>query len=366
VATRRPSALRVFSLLVAISATLTLGPALASAAAPTRPDPGSGRAAIEAAKAELDALQARMDSAVEDYDGSRVALSAAKRKAAAALGRVSRAQAHLAKLQQAIGELAAAAYRSGGTDPLVQLVNASSPESYLNTATSMDQIARGQSQQLREIKNARRELTNQQTASAQILAAQTRIERHMAAVKSDIEAAVARQSQLLDVLETKEARRVRLAAEATARAAALAAEAARRARASVRASRSVSRGPIATYSGPASGRAAIAVREAYRQLGKPYRWGASGPDSFDCSGLMMWVWGKAGVSLPHSSRAQYGAGMHVSQSELQPGDLVFYGSPIHHVGIYVGGGQYIDAPHTGAVVRVGAAFRGDYAGAVRL
>jgi cell wall-associated NlpC family hydrolase len=79
----------------------------------------------------------------------------------------------------------------------------------------------------------------------------------------------------------------------------------------------------------------------------------------------MWVWGKAGVSLPHSSRAQYSSGRHVSRGDLQPGDLTFYGSPIHHVGIYIGGGRMISAPHSGDVVKIQDAFRSDYAGAVR-
>ncbi|MCA1824037.1 MAG: NlpC/P60 family protein [Frankia sp.] len=108
------------------------------------------------------------------------------------------------------------------------------------------------------------------------------------------------------------------------------------------------------------------MSEAYRQLGKPYEWAASGPDSFDCSGLTMWVWAKAGVSLPHSSRAQFDMGRHVSIAEIQPGDLTFYGSPIHHVGIYIGNGNMISAPQTGDYVKIQAAFRSDYVGAVRL
>ena len=79
----------------------------------------------------------------------------------------------------------------------------------------------------------------------------------------------------------------------------------------------------------------------------------------------MWVWAKAGVSLPHSSKAQYSGGRKVAKSDWQPGDLVFYGSPIHHVGIYVGGGKMISAPQTGDVVKLQNAFRDDYVGAVR-
>jgi cell wall-associated NlpC family hydrolase len=98
-------------------------------------------------------------------------------------------------------------------------------------------------------------------------------------------------------------------------------------------------------------RAAIAVDEARRQLGKPYHWGGAGPDSFDCSGLTMWAWRKAGVGLPHYTGAQYDATVHIPLSELQPGDLVFFYRDVSHVGIYVGNGQMIHAPHTGDVVR---------------
>jgi cell wall-associated NlpC family hydrolase len=98
------------------------------------------------------------------------------------------------------------------------------------------------------------------------------------------------------------------------------------------------------------------VAEARRQLGKPYHFGAAGPDSFDCSGLTMWAWRAAGVSLPHYSGAQYNATTHIPLNELQPGDLVFFYSDLSHVGIYVGGGQMIHAPQTGDVVRYASIF----------
>jgi cell wall-associated NlpC family hydrolase len=116
---------------------------------------------------------------------------------------------------------------------------------------------------------------------------------------------------------------------------------------------------------PPSGGAATAVATAMAQIGKPYRYAAAGPDSFDCSGLTMFAWAAAGVRLPHSSAAQYAGLPHVAQSDLQPGDLVFYGSPIHHVGMYIGNGQYVHAPQTGDVVKVASAFRGDYVGGAR-
>jgi peptidoglycan DL-endopeptidase CwlO len=122
----------------------------------------------------------------------------------------------------------------------------------------------------------------------------------------------------------------------------------------------------ASTAGPPSSRAALAVAAAYRQLGAPYDWAADGPQAFDCSGLTAYAWAAAGVSLPHSSQAQFTVGAHVTRAQLAPGDLVFFGSPIHHVGIYVGNGRMIDAPQTGDVVRVQTIDRGDYAGAVRV
>ncbi len=116
---------------------------------------------------------------------------------------------------------------------------------------------------------------------------------------------------------------------------------------------------------PVKGGAGKAVSTAAAQIGKPYEWAADGPDSFDCSGLTMYAWQSAGVSLPHSSRAQYSSLPHVSKSELRPGDLLFYGSPIHHVGIYEGGGVMINAPETGEFVRRNSIHRADFAGAAR-
>jgi cell wall-associated NlpC family hydrolase len=111
--------------------------------------------------------------------------------------------------------------------------------------------------------------------------------------------------------------------------------------------------------------AEAAVAEAQRQIGKPYVYGGSGPDSFDCSGLTAWAWRAGGVSLPHSAAAQYNSIPHVSMDALAPGDLIFFGSPIHHVGIYVGNGQMIEASHSGTPVRYSSILRRDTVGAGR-
>jgi cell wall-associated NlpC family hydrolase len=302
-----------------------------------------------AARRELARLDAEVDDAVEEYNDARIALTKAQRHAAAVQARVAKAEAALTAHRRRMGGFISAAYQSGGIDTFVTLMTEAEPTTFLDQAAALDQIARDQAGQLRELKAAARRLKAQQEEAKAAVEATRAVERRLAAARTAIESRLARQQQLLDIVESRAARAARLAR---------AAEQARR----QRATRSTGR----VYSGTASGRAKIAVTEAYRQLGKPYRWGAAGPNSFDCSGLTMWVWGKAGVSLPHSSRAQYGYGRHVSRSELLPGDLVFFGHPIHHVGIYVGNGQYIAAPHTGDVVGFRSVNRGDWAGATRL
>jgi cell wall-associated NlpC family hydrolase len=120
-----------------------------------------------------------------------------------------------------------------------------------------------------------------------------------------------------------------------------------------------------------SPQAAAAVRAALDQIGKPYLWGATGPGSFDCSGLVRWAYAQAGVALPRTSREQFRAGPPVAGGGLRPGDLVFWAtdptdpSTIHHVGIYVGQGLMVHAPYTGALVRFDPLHPGGYAGATR-
>jgi peptidoglycan DL-endopeptidase CwlO len=134
----------------------------------------------------------------------------------------------------------------------------------------------------------------------------------------------------------------------------------RRAQAS-EASRSVQRVAAA----PVSGSAATAVDFAMDQIGDSYVYGAAGPDSWDCSGLTMGAWGAAGVSLPHSSSGQMSYGTPVSQSELEPGDLVFYYDPVSHVGMYIGNGQIVHASNPDSPVGTDPVNSMPYSGAVR-
>ena len=130
-------------------------------------------------------------------------------------------------------------------------------------------------------------------------------------------------------------------------------------------SRSTVRTPTTTATVPASGRASAAVSFAMAQVGDAYVYGAAGPDAWDCSGLTMGAWAQAGVSLPHSSSAQYNSGPHIAESELQPGDLVFYYQPISHVGMYIGGGMIVHAANPSTGVTISGLYSMPYSGAVR-
>jgi cell wall-associated NlpC family hydrolase len=313
------------------------------------------RPSLREVEQRVNALNAKVDVAVEQYAEAKIALRSANRRAAVAQARVRAAQATLDAIRKSMGGVAAAAYRAGGSDQFVQLVNTSTPQTFLDRASSLNRIAAGQSAQLAAAATARHRLAAVRADATHEQATSLAVARTMAAQKALIEGALAEQQQLLGSLRAEERARLNAQRLATARAAAEAA----------RASRSRFIGGSETYNGPASGRAGVAVREAYNQLGKPYQWGGSGPSSFDCSGLTAWAWGHAGVSLSHSAEAQYGEGQHVSMANIQPGDLTFYGSPIHHVGIYIGSGRMISAPHSGDVVKIQDAFRSDYVGAAR-
>jgi cell wall-associated NlpC family hydrolase len=363
VASRTRALFRTLAATAAVACAVGLVPGTAIA------DPS--RATIEARK-ELARINLQVEVAAEHFNAAQIAYEAARRASAAAAARVAAKEAALRTAQAGLGDLVAAAYRSGGgSDPLVQLMTNATPGTFLDRAATLDAVARSRNDELRAIRAARLALKHERDLAAEQVKRTDAIAADLARTKAGIEKSLARQKALVARLETADARRERLAREAAARraaqlAAARARAAAERARAAALRRASRSRSGPAVYSGPASGRASVAVAEAYRQLGKPYEWGATGPDTFDCSGLTMWVWAKAGVSLPHHSGSQYNEGTHVSRDELRPGDLVFFGSPIHHVGIYVGNGNMINAPETGDVVKVAPAFRSDYVGATRL
>jgi cell wall-associated NlpC family hydrolase len=317
------------------------------------------RPTLNQVRRQVAALNQQADQAAERYNTARVDLGETKRRLKAVRHRFARQHEEFAAMRVVVGRLASDAYKSGSIDPGVALILSDDPTEFLRHAGDLEQLGERQSAILLRLATARLRLTQDRLALRQQQKKAGDLEADLATQKRAIEGKLDHAQRLLASLEADE--RARLDRQ-TRQAQGRALEA--RDTAS-RASRGSREGTFPTDDGPATGRAAEAVRTAYDQLGDPYAWGASGPGSFDCSGLTMYAWASAGVSLPHSSSAQYDAVRHIDASELQPGDLVFYYSPISHVAIYIGGGRVIDAPYPGRSVTISGLYSMPYAGAGR-
>ena len=355
-------------------------------ARPASADPvADARAKAQRLAADLDRLGERLSVLDEAYNNARLRLDAAQARVATAKARADATQRRYDAAVKKARQRAVAAYVDGGSlGTAVMLPGArdardlSVRREYLRAAAGDDRAAIDELKAAREDLTAERAGLDKQTAAARAAAASVRASRDSAA------SAVSQQRRLLAQAQGELAQQV--AAEQARRAAAAAAQAraaitarqAREAAAGPAAERTVSPGrasrsrdvpgPSDAGTGPAPPAASgadAAVAFARRQVGKSYQWGGDGPDAYDCSGLTMMSWRAGGVSLPHSSSAQYSATTRVAISEIEPGDLLFYGSPIHHVGIYVGGGQMVEAPHEGVPVRYASIYRSDLVGVGR-
>jgi peptidoglycan DL-endopeptidase CwlO len=318
--------------------------------------PGSAtatpRPSLHQVQVKVDRLNQQAGAAADAYDTARVLFTEATRRLTVVQHRLAAKQAELDAMQSSVGQLAAAAYKSGGLDPTVQILLARNPESFLQSAVALNQLGRQQAAILQRVTAARQSLASARNDVTQQRARANALSKQINAQKHAVEAKLAEAKALLGTLKADQLAKYNAAVHAVA------------ARGHAVASRSRS-GDIPSYDGPASGRASVAIKTAYAQLGDPYVYGAAGPGSFDCSGLTMYAWHAAGVSLPHSSSAQFSSLRHVSISDLQPGDLVFYYSPISHVAIYIGGGRIIHAPHPGASVEIAPMNEMPIAGAAR-
>jgi peptidoglycan DL-endopeptidase CwlO len=341
-----------------------------SASAPSLAAPSKSQLAD--AKARLQQLEADFELAVEHYDAVHERLTKIRAQMARTEDEIARIRKRIRTRVAIAVDLARELYMSGQADALEAVLsstNLSEIESRLHYLQSSE---KRQTQVFERLAIDRQTLDQKLTDLAVARHKATADQAQLARLKSSIESKVASQKGTIDRLNRQIAAAARRAA-ARARAQAIAdRQAARAAALAAQQATPVAApappSPPSSSGGPApapSSRAQIAVRAALSQVGKPYQWGASGPNSYDCSGLTMWAWAHAGVSLPHSSSMQYSATQRVSQSDWQPGDLLFFGSPIHHVAMYIGNGQLVEAPYTGASVRVTSAYRSDYVGAGR-
>lgn len=345
-----------------------LGTLVLAGLLPASTGSAEARPTLASVTAKIEQLQTQADLAVEDYDAAAVALVAARRAGAAAVERLARQRAVVEAVRARLSSFAASAYQSGGAGDMAALFLTGDPSTFLDRVATIQQIGRDQADAVAAFEAAAKSLAEAELAARQAVAQANQLQARMKARRDRIEQVLEQEKRLLGSLQAAERQRLLAAQQAADRAAAVRAPAPPLAPPAAGAPRAVGTPREAVPSPPVattSGRGAVAVAFAYAQLGKPYSWGAAGPNAYDCSGLTMAAWGAAGVALPHSAGGQFSAGTPVSSSALMPGDLVFFGAPIYHVGIYIGSGLMISAPHTGTVVAIQSAFLAGYVGAVR-
>jgi cell wall-associated NlpC family hydrolase len=367
----RRAAGSVAALLVASLVAGSMGVAFA------RPDQRGPSQRLARARATLARMNARQSLLDEEYDQAVISLRQAKARLATTRARARSAARTAATARRALSRRVRAAYEGEGS-AIGVVLGATTPQRLSDRVEYLAVIAASDAQlanRATQAQNRARIAAGEQAAAVRQRAAAV---KRLAAKRHALVTIVGRQEKLITQLrasvrqarERARRKRARTTARPTpaprapagtpAPASRLApAPATSRSHAShpvhpsppARPSPSPSPTPPPPPPRPSS-KAGIAVRAAYSVLGVPYVYaGASPKQGFDCSGLTMWAWAKAGVRLPHSAALQYATIRHVARGQLRPGDLLFFYSPIHHVAMYVGGGMMIEAPHTGAVVR---------------
>ncbi|WP_418956620.1 NlpC/P60 family protein [Streptomyces tritici] len=317
---RRPSKATVLSAAAATAAAALGG------AAPALADPHGG---APATRATVDRLFEEAERATEGYNKADERADRLRAEVSRARDSVARGQERINRMRGALGTLAGAQYRSGGLDPVLDLLLSSRPDTYLDRAAALDRMTARQGDSLTRLQRELRHLDQERAEASLALAELERSRQQVARHKRTVERKLAEARRALEALP--EAERADFD----------------------RASRSGRDGELPPLAGlgASSSRAAAALMAARSAVGKPYVWGATGPSGFDCSGLMVWSYRQAGVSLPRTSQAQRHAGRRVPLSEARPGDLVTYRGDASHVAIYAGNGQVIHAPYPGASVR---------------
>ncbi|WP_354640977.1 C40 family peptidase [Kitasatospora camelliae] len=299
-------------------------------------------------KAQVDELYHQAEEATERYNGTKEKVDGLQREVSLLQDELARKTDAAEAVRSRLGALAAEQYRSSGLSPAMQLALADDPQQFLERSGRLDQVGAIEQATLQQYGQQRRALDTQAAEARAKLAELADRQQQLTTEKASVQAKLAEAQSLLNRLTAAERDEIARASRGDARTPLTSAD------------------PLAAPGAvAATGRAAAAIGFARAQLGKPYVWGATGPDSFDCSGLVQAAYRSAGISLPRTTYAQIAAAPRITRDQLQPGDLVFFYAGVTHVGLYTGNGQMIHAPHPGAPVRYESISVMPFAGAVR-
>jgi cell wall-associated NlpC family hydrolase len=317
------------TLIALITALVGAGLIVATPSATAKPD-------LETVKKQVEKYDHEAEQASERFNDAKVKLDATRTKLEALNADLARQDHVVDVMRQQVATMVVDQYQGAALSTTSQVVLSSNPDAFLDNLNAVSAYNNQRGQVMKEF-GTQLDRLKLRKAAVQIEASRLqKLQDTMAAEKARLDEKAAKAKAVLDDLEA-EARAKILSGGWTG----------------------------ALPNVEASGRAAAAVRFAMAQVGKAYVYGAAGPNAYDCSGLTMRAWGAAGVGLPHSSGAQQSSGTRVSESQLRPGDLVFYYSPVSHVGMYIGHGLIVNALNPGAGVRVSGLHSMPYAGAVR-
>jgi cell wall-associated NlpC family hydrolase len=314
------------------------------------------RPTIQQVKQRIEALEHEAEKATERYNATRERLASIKVRIAAAQTRASQQKQRVIRAKRELGLLAAETYKAGDLSGL-SLFLGDDPETALAQSGIVTTLSERRAVAIEQLRAEEKRLAQD---AADVAAQRKKFDAALASLQADsklvqarLSAARAELNRLTAAQRAELARASRAAAERS-----LSRAVGRKVGASVSCAEVGVKAPDA--------RVQKVLEYACAQLGKPYKWGADGPDSFDCSGLTQKAWAAAGVSLPHNSAMQSRYGTRVPASQLRAGDLVFFHSPISHIAIYLTDGLMLEAPNSGNNVRIAPMEGRGFTGAVRL
>ncbi|MFI7430310.1 NlpC/P60 family protein [Micromonospora sp. NPDC049836] len=313
---------RVVRRLLTLVAAVAVGAGLLAAPAHAAPS-------VDEIDAQIDKQWEKLEPTIEQFNKVRSQLKANQKKSADLQKKMVPLELESALAMNKVGDIASRYYMRGPSQEMGALLVSTKPGTLAEQLVILDRLAQEQHRQIAGVLAVRDKYNAQKQKLDQLIATEKKQQADLSAKRKQIDAEIKRLTKMLPVTSIRPA-------------------------------------GCPKIDGVVSSAARTAIKTACAQVGDPYVWGATGPNSFDCSGLTQYAYKAAGISLTHFTGAQWNEGRHVSRSDARPGDLVFFGSDLHHVGLYLGNGVMVHAPRTGKPVQVSSISTMPIAGFVRV